>query len=302
MSLEIELHDSVSRDARELTDLYNTSIKGLAFCYPIEPHEFQTDIHYQWKKRKLFGQLRWEKSVIARANGRGHGFIHYGSVQEVEGQDALGGVVRYLAFNPKKPDVGQQLLRRAEDHLQRSGCLNIRVFDYCFAFHRFGGPGVGVSDGLPHISTLLQKGGYHEDSWSNDDGGTTKLGILMHLDTDKFEDPAPRSEVELKLNWNEGKGGRQNLTVIALRNEEEVGYVRTYSAGDFSSSEEAQVVCYTAPLLVYERDRGRGLGSYLMGCMLREMKKVGYRDSVLFVAETNHRAMRFYSGLGYSPG
>lgn len=46
---------------------------------------------------------------------------------------------------------------------------------------------------------------------------------------------------------------------------------------------------------------GRGVGPALMGRCIDEMRSIGYREAVLWVAEANPRARRFYEREGWVP-
>jgi GNAT superfamily N-acetyltransferase len=85
----------------------------------------------------------------------------------------------------------------------------------------------------------------------------------------------------------------QKRVVVAESDEEVIGFARVGPVGD-----EGKVgLVYL--LYVLPEHWGRGAGKALMEAAMEQLRELGMNEAVLWVLRDNHRARRFYEGLGW---
>jgi len=105
-------------------------------------------------------------------------------------------------------------------------------------------------------------------------------------------------EFEETVTWNEGKGERPNSEVRAMRDGKQVAACETVSCQESGDGPGVKDWCFVLGLNVTEAFQGRGLGKYLLGRSLEEMRGVGYRHAGISTSMKNYRAALFYSSFG----
>ena len=85
-----------------------------------------------------------------------------------------------------------------------------------------------------------------------------------------------------------------------MRNEQKVAICEIESGGLFCQSESAQDCCFVDSVGVTDSYRGNGWGKYVLSTGMSEMRRHGYRTSVVSTSHDNYRAMLLYAGAGFS--
>ena len=89
------------------------------------------------------------------------------------------------------------------------------------------------------------------------------------------------------------------LYVRAFRNGEEIGACESAPVAEFCPVDEAQDWVFIEGLFVQEEDQGKGWGRYLLQKNLWEMRRLGYKNTVISTDISNYRAWLFYMNYGY---
>ncbi len=85
-------------------------------------------------------------------------------------------------------------------------------------------------------------------------------------------------------------------TLVCLEGKQYIG------TSCFSASRDPQYPDWGEIISIYflPAFMGKGYGKQLMGAVLEELKKRGYRDAFLWTLEENERARRFYEKYGFT--
>jgi GNAT superfamily N-acetyltransferase len=286
-------------DAGSLVHVYNEQFAGVPHCYPVSPEEFEIGIRYRKDADKPYDELNSEKFIVGEQNGKIIGFADVVVVETEENeQKKHKGLIRFLTYQPGYRSVGQTLLEESEKYLRDLGMDEIRAFrityahdDYSYRFYHLG---FGlVSDQTMHIYALFRMNGYEINS-------TRQGEIFMDQPEYSVAEPAmPDNQVEIVVEQQPGRGVLPGSTVQAFRSGREIGVCESLSVGQYCQASEAQDWVFIKWIGVEDEERGKGWGRYLLQRNLWEMRKIGYKNTVISTDITNYRAQLFYTNYGY---
>jgi len=271
--------------AEPLTQVYNAAIAEVPHCYPVTAATFDTAL-IQTHER-----LENQQIQVATDSNSVRGFIHYARQSANKDHPQERGIIRFLYFQPGYRRVGKALLDTAEAYFHQCGLSTVRAFPasyrypfYCFN-HSF------LSDHLGHIAALLGYDGYN------------KTRGEVFLDGINYEPVQPLAidlSFDIKLEWKDGPGKRQDLSLYAYQGSKELGQCHSISCARFASAPKLEDWHFCDGLDAAEEVQGRGLGRHLLERARLELHKVGYRHAGISTAWQNYRAFQFYSNYGYS--
>ncbi|MBM3242892.1 GNAT family N-acetyltransferase [Candidatus Poribacteria bacterium] len=286
-------------DAGSLVHVYNEQFAGVPHCYPVSPEEFEIGIRYRKDADKPYDELHSEKFIVGEQNGKIVGFADVVVVETKENeQKKYKGLIRFLTYQPGCRAVGQALLEEAEKYLRDLGMDEISAFrityardDYSYRFYHLG---FGlVSDQTMHIYALFRVNGYEINS-------TEQGEVFMDQPEYSVAEPMlPDNQVEIVVKQQPGRGVLPGLTVQAFRNGREIGVCESLSVGQYCQASEAQDWVFIKWIGVENEKRGEGWGRYLLQKNLWEMRKIGYKNTVISTDIINYRAQLFYTNYGY---
>jgi GNAT superfamily N-acetyltransferase len=275
--------------ASELAMVYNRAVEPVPHCYPVGDEEFARALAPTVGEGEANPRLHSEAAFVAREGGAIVGFVHF-AVGPLKEGEAERGSIRFLWYERGHRAAGQALLDAAERNLrdQRMSRIEaIRSRDTYRFYHLSSGH---LSDHLEHVRALLTLNGYRPI-----DGEV----VLDHPNYGPVALAHSAVEAEITLECREGHGRLPNLSVKALRGEEQIGICNSASCGEFSRAEAAQDWLFVTWLWVKEDLQGQGLGRYLLQRNLQEMHRIGYRHAAISTDWENHRALLFYSNHGF---
>ena len=208
----------------------------------------------------------------------------------MNGADIECGIIRYLAFLPGMPAVGQQLLNHSERILQENGYSQIDAFPlyHGYAFHNHK---VGIlSHQLDYVTTLLIDSGYEPHD--------AQLTLERRANAAAYPDPPP--EIKVGVERVHGAGIRPNIFVTACSGDDRIGTCRLFSCRTYAGSNELETSGYVRWLGVQEKYRRQGIGRHLLNRALYEMSCDGYDHTVLNCRRKNVGALALYGNAGYA--
>ena len=274
--------------AGDLTRHFNSAVANVPHCYPVEIAEMEAAV-----ASALAGdttnQLESE-TLIAGGDGDIAGFAHFGISSGNEQAPESIGVIRFFHFERGRRVVGQALLEAVEDDLRRQQIDRINVFpqSYRYRFYSFNHAYLSVH--LDHVEALLGHNGYET------------VGGEVFLDSVDYNPDPPREidlQFDIALEWIDGQGERQDLTLRAANGDTQLGECQSVSCQTFSRTEALNDWHFCNWLEVEEDVQGKGLGRFLLQQARLELHKVGYRHAGISTAWKNYRAFQFYSNDGY---
>jgi len=283
-------------NAGDLVHVYNEQFAGIPHCYPVLPDEFEIGIRYRKNADEPYEELHSEKFVVSEQNGKIIGFSDV-VIVETEEKEHIG-LLRFLTYQPGCRSVGQAILKESERYLRGLGMDEIRAFritynedDFSYRFYHLG---FGlVSDKTTHIGALLRMNGYQINAREQGEVFMDQLGYNVD------EPVLPDKSAEIVVEQQPGRGILPGLTVHAFRGEKEIGVCKSLSVGQYCQADKAQDWVFIKWLGVEEEERAKGWGRYLLQRNLWEMRKIGYKNTVISADITNHRAQLFYTNYGY---
>lgn len=282
----------------DLFSIYNHQIADIPHCHPISPEEFEIGFRYKKYLDEAYSDIHSEAIIVGEENGKILGFADV-IVAKIEKDREIKdeGIIRFLTYQPGYRRVGQAILNEAEWYLLNLKQYNINQIsafrtsypnDYCYRFYYLG---FGlVSDLKWHISALFLMNGYR----------ITEGEVFM--DWPEYEvslPPVPDNRIEIKVTQIPGRGILPGIDVQALQDGEEIGICHSLSAGHYCQAKEAQDWAFIKWLGVEKPEHRKGWGRYLLQRNLWEMRKIGYKNTVISTNIVNHRAQLFYTNYGY---
>jgi len=285
-------------DAGKLAHVYNEQIVGVPHCYAVSPEDFEAGLPYRkFDDRDYHEDIHSEKFIIGEQDGKIVSFADV-AIAEIEegGQKESKGFIRFLTYLPGYRPVGQAILEESERHLTDSDISQIKAFrlnfrnDHCgYHFYHLGYS--SVSDQMGHVCALLHMNGYKIN------------GGEIFLDQPEYranEPVLPHDGVEITIKQGiPEKAVLPGLDVIAYRSGKWIGHCESTSAAEFCQAREAQDWVFISGLYIIEAERGKGWGRYLLQRNLWEMRKIGYKNTVISADIANYRAHLFYMNDGY---
>lgn len=289
MPMVIKPYDSTM--AEDLTSVYNDTIRDVPHCYPVGADELASALAASVGPHDAVQERMHSESVlVAMENDAVLGFAHVAVGRGEFGKDPERGVIRFLTYRRGHRSAGQALLDAGEDYLRQRGMSRVEAFlpEYGYPFYQLHWS--RASDRWDHIRGLLGWNGYAVHSGE------------VFMDWRDFEPPSAGdvpSDTDVTLDWETGRGTMPNLTVKALRGDEQLGYCACSSGGDYSRHADSQDWAFVRSLNVIDAEQGKGLGRYLIMRALSEMNVAGYRHAVISTSVDNYRAMLFYGNYGF---
>lgn len=281
---------------KELYSFYNQQVNDIPHCYPVSLEEFENGFRFKKFTSQPHTELQSEAIIAVKENEEFLGFADIAVAEfEQDGEVRKEGLIRFLAYQPGHRSLGQAILDESERYLKRHGINKINAFrisypkDYCYSFYHLG---FGlVSDRKWHLCALFLMNGYQIE------GGE----VFMHWPEYEVSLPeVPDNKVEIVVTRELGLGSLPNLTVEALRDGNEIGVCHSLSAGQYCQAKEAQDWVFIKWLGVEESKQKQGWGRYLLQRNLWEMKKIGYKNTIISTNIKNYRAQLFYTNYGYN--
>jgi ribosomal protein S18 acetylase RimI-like enzyme len=239
--------------------------------------------------------------LIADYQGNAHGFAHVAKWERVSehareelGADATfagaeAGVVRFLAFHPGEPRVGQALLEEAERWFHDMGLRDVYLA-YPYGFLRAGH--AWLMNSMGHVCALFGINRYE----AHERGVALRLPDLAAAE---MVPPPPDVTTSFETRNSGAEGSPADLYVELRRGSTEVGSAYVLACGRLSSAAEAQQVYDLLWYNVDEAERGRGSGRHLLDATLREAGARGARTMLCYADEDNHVALRLYAAAGF---
>jgi len=296
-NMKIEYWDVA--DAGDLFHVYNEQLARVPHCYPVSPEEFEIGIRYRKDADEPYEELHSEKIIVGEQNGKIIGFADFAVAEaEEDGRKEHKGLIRFLTYQLGYRPVGQTILEESERYLRDLGMGQIRAFritydddDFSYRFYQLG---FGlVSDRMGHVYALFRMNGYEINK-------TRQGEVFMNQPEYSVDEPVlSDNQVEIVVKEQPGRGILPGLTVQVFRNGSEIGICKSFSAGRYCQSSEAQDWVFIKWLGVEEAERGKGWGRYLLQKNLWEARKIGYKNTVISTDITNYRAQLFYTNYGY---
>ena len=274
----------------ELVSTYNKAIRGVPHCYPVQEEEFVKILTAVGASEGSQGRLRNEALLVASRDGSTVGFVHGAIAEAKDERERPHGTIIFLWYEPGKRSVGQKLLDAMQHHLLGSGVEEIRAYEQEFRYPFYGFRHAYLSQHLGHVQGLLGMNGYD------------RVRGEVFLDWPHFEPIRPdpiEAGIEVRVELREGRGKMPGVEVRALRAGDQVGFCGSISCGEFSRSPEVQDWIFTDQLRIEDEHQGRGLGKHILRRSLQEAHRIGYRNAAISNDWDNHRALLFYSNLGY---
>jgi len=274
----------------ELASAYNSVIRGVPHCYPVDPEVFASVLSAAVGEGEDHSRLRSEEAFVAREGSAILGFIHVAIERPEKENEAPQGIIRFFWYERGYRRAGQALLNAAEDYFRQRGIAHITAFPQHYRYPFYHLKHAYLSEHLDQVHAILGFNGYRP-----------VIGEVF-LDWVNYDPVTPTSAdvtVDISLRWRKGGGKRPGLVVLAYQGGREVGVCESVSCGDFSRADEAQDWLFTTWLGVAEQFQGRKLGLHLLQRTLREMHAIGYRHAAISTDWQNFRAFLFYSNYGY---
>jgi GNAT superfamily N-acetyltransferase len=143
---------------------------------------------------------------------------------------------------------------------------------------------------MSHVYALFLINGYKTDD---------SAIFTEQRDYNISEPMLPDAQVEIALKQHIGRGDLPGLRIEAFRGEKLIALIESLSAGEFSRRPEAQECFVVEDFgVVDEAEKGKGLGRYLLLRLLWEMRKLGYKHTVISCGWDNPRAVLLYTNYG----
>jgi len=295
-------------EAKVLTEFYNDQFATLPHCYPVSTEEFDIGIRWRQSKRdskwvkRSYEDLSHEKLIVASQDDEVVGFAHVAmwcgdpdqahrlGLTPLQGilRDRVG-LIRFFHYQKGHRFAGQAIIEAAEDYFRKLGLSQIRAFSYYgYRFHRFCH--AFLSDRMGQVRSLLGMNGYR----------ITRGLILLHSPNFQVIEPtSPDSQVKVQVQHKSGDGDLPNVSLRLVRKRKKIGDSYAISGGHFCKAREAQDIFYVAWFFIDKQEQGRGLGRYMMQCLLWELRKIGYKTATLYADIGNSRAQLLYTNLGF---
>lgn len=277
-------------DAGELFRVYNEQTAAIPHCYPVSQEEFEAGLLGP-RNDNHCKESHSEKIIVAEQDGRIVGFAHI-AIGRVEYSDRkqIGGLLHFLTYESGQRAAGQALLEQCEKHSRDSGAQQVWAFqngcNYPFYHFDFG----NVSDKMGHVYALFQMNGYEINEGE----------IFMEQPIYSAIEPIPpESQVEIMVKQEPGRGILPGLLVQAFRDGKKFGTCESGSCGDCCKTDEVQDWFFVHWLGIEAEEQGKGWGRYLLQRTRWEMRKIGYKNTIISTDITNHRALLFYTNYGY---
>ncbi len=274
----------------ELTSAYNDIIRGVPHCYPVNSEDFASALSVTAGNGQSHERLHSEAAFVAGNGGAPLGFIHIAIEHPKEACETEQGIIRFFWYERGHRQVGQALLNSAEEYFRQREIGHITAFPQRYRYSFYYLRHAYLSEYLDQVHALLGFNGYQP----------VKGEVFLdwpdygQIVTSPADVPA-----DISLQWQEGRGKRPGLVVLAHRGETEVGVCESVSCGDFSRADEAQDWLFTTWLGISEQFQGKRLGLHLLRRALQEMHGIGYRHAAISTDWRNFRAFLFYSNCGY---
>lgn len=274
---------------KSVTNFYNRLIENVPYCYPVSLGEFENVLQdtIEIPEESKDDELIEETVYIVNNKGTVEAYIHIGI--ESDNDTEYGGIIRFFGYRRGSREAGQSILRKAEDSMRKYNVTRIYAFSKNYKYPIYHYRYAHLSNSLDHIEALLGLNGY------------TRVNGQVFLNWENFQvNPiTPKIQLELKLDWKDGRGLLQNCNISAYKDGEEIGQCWTNSCGEFNDNTAIQDWVYIDWLGVEDEFQGKGLGKYLLEYTLQELKKVGYKHTTLSTSWDNHLAFLMYTNLGY---
>ena len=293
----MQIHMWPRERAGELFECYNRQVRDVPYCYPQSPETFATGVEEDLAE--LFGfhrpeVLTSEELIVAEEGGNIVGFLDHGLHEKSEGDETKRVcVLRFMAYEPGRRAVGQALLDRAEAEYAKRGATEVAAFPKGYIYH-FCSPEGGLSSLAGNVVGLLGLNGYTVS------GRTVNLvRESLSIQEPDLPDPSARISVNGERRRSRLPSVMVNANVDKDGEETSVGECLAYPWEYVQSTQEAQDQIYINWMGIGREFQGNGWGRYLLWRTLTSADEVGYRQCVLGTAETNSRALAFYTNYGF---
>lgn len=274
-------------DFGQIAELFNQLEAEIPYSRPVDPESFCASI------AEPAGDLHQEFLLVATEAGQPRGYVHAGLI--IGDEDPRRGAIRSLSFPRDRRQIGQALLDSVHQKLGELGASKYQALTGKFGYRCTWY--ASLKSPWEHVYALLGGNGYRIEG---------QLGLVCIWPDYEISEPTlPDPGVEVEISDapiypnTTNHGEAPMVSVRAWRKGKSVGTCenRTYHLSCWGSA--AQDVCYTGGMVVDERERGQGLGRYLMQRGLYEMRRHGHRHALLDLQGDNYAALMLYQSMGY---
>jgi GNAT superfamily N-acetyltransferase len=274
--------------AEEAVAAFNHATADVPHCYPITPQAFAAACASTVGDYG-FGPIRSQETLLVRNAGRVVGLATYGQCRR-DADSPEKATIRMLWYERGERRAGVALLSLVEERLRAHGSEQIVAFDANFRFRGYGLGHANLTDRWDHVHGLLGMSGYVRD------GGEVFLDWPDYGSQDPGRCPVL---ADIRVERSQEGGARPKVAVLAHQAGERIGLCSNRCAGQYAADTRAQDWTFTTWVWVEESLQGRGLGRYLLLRTLAEAKCDGYKHAAISTEWKNHRAILFYSNMGY---
>jgi GNAT superfamily N-acetyltransferase len=248
------------------------------------PYFFYTDKE-KWLRSLLDDKLENEKkfkhleTYIAVEDDKVVGFIQFGQPNfhfDSEGKKYYNpdiGVIRHLYYDEDKPEVGRELINKAEKYL--------KGFKDTYVFYHI----LGMSCNAHH-GKLYNKMFYIEKLLNDHGFSIEHENIYYVLDIERVNVAKDNSSVSIET--DDGNNFR------AILNNETVGYAEVRHLKDLASVDDTAYLVW-----IVVNKRHCGIGSSFMNRLVEYLADKGYRYLHTDTAKSNIIAQKYYERKGF---
>ena len=264
-------------DLGAVVRLYNHAVAAIPCNWPLTVAEFTDALLGNGTLSSPGRKLDPETAYIAGTAGTALGFVDFTVLRG-------GGLIRFLAFPPERPEVGKALLSAALEHLRRAGCTHVEAWQMKHGYPFYAAWHGGCWE-QSHVTNLFLAHGfenYHRE-------------VVLHRDLSFAFDPPPLPRGRRLAKAAESFGHDLLYCYTIYDCEEAAGRATWHRMSALCRHPAAAHHGYIAEVGTAERYRRQGLGSTLMQQMIRDMHHAGVTEATLHTMYDNVPAIGLYT-------
>jgi ribosomal protein S18 acetylase RimI-like enzyme len=273
-----------------LTALLQRSLRGVPFTGPMDASTVRRTLAPTWGEIPSPEPLAGEAAWLAMDEERVVGFCQAALGRSEADHEPAAGLIRMLAFEPERPDVGHAVASAAEAYLRDRGEREIYAFHYEARWPDYHLPHAYLSPVLGHVMALLAARGY---------GGYQDEATLARPMVMPPQVTPTAVGCGIVHGAHEMEGRNDQLAVARLPDGRDVGLCVWETLADESNLPDAATTLYVRWLHVDPAYRRKGLGAHLLGSAMLEAYRRGHRQATLCCLGDNGGALSLYTTLGF---